>query len=85
MEEFLLFKPNKDKEHPRIVLYFNKNDEKHVIDMVIQMGLEVEIFIALVDELIEEHNLSAYFGPRECGCKMLDYHYLFYKFPHVKG
>jgi hypothetical protein len=65
--------------------YFDKNDEKHVIDMVIQMGLEVEVFVALVDELIEEHNLSAHLSPRECGHKVLDCHYLFYRFPQLKS
>jgi hypothetical protein len=85
MEKFLLSKPNKDKVHPRIVLYSNKNDEKHVIDMAIQMGLEVEVFVALVDELIKEHNFNAHFSPRERGRKMLDSHYLFYRFPHLKS
>jgi len=49
--------------------------------MAIQMGLEVEVFVALVYELIEERNLTAHFSPRKCGRKVLDYHYLFYKFP----
>jgi hypothetical protein len=85
MEEFLLSKPNKDREHPRIMWYSDKNDEKHVINMAIQMGLEVEVFVALVYELIEEHNFSAHFSPRKCGCKVLDCHYLFYKFPWLKS
>jgi hypothetical protein len=52
MEKFLLSKPNKDKEHPSTMWYSDKNNEKHVIDMAIQMGLEVEVFVVLVNELI---------------------------------
>jgi hypothetical protein len=81
MEKFLLFKPNKDREHPNTMCYSNKNDEKHVIDMAIQMGLEVEVFVVLVGELIKEHNLSAHFNCKECGHKVLDCYYLFYRFP----
>ncbi len=85
MEEFLLSKPNKDKEHQRTMWYFDKNDEKHVIDMAIQMGLEVEVFVVLVDELIKEHKFSAHFSPRERGCKVLDCCYLFYRFTQLKS
>ncbi len=53
--------------------------------MAIQMGLEVEVFVVLVDELIKEHKFSAHFSPREHGCKVLDCRYLFYRFPQLKS
>jgi hypothetical protein len=62
MEEFLFSKPNKNREHPKTAWYSNKKDEAHVISMVAQMGFEVEVFVTLVDALIEEWNLSAHFS-----------------------
>jgi hypothetical protein len=41
MEELLLSKPNKNRRHPGTVWYFDRNNEKHVISMAAQMGLEV--------------------------------------------
>jgi len=71
-----LSKSNKDKEHPWISWYFDRKDEKHLIDMAIQMGLQVDAFVALVDEMIEECNLSAHFSHGEYGSRVLDYRYL---------
>jgi hypothetical protein len=81
MEELLFSKLNKNKEHLKLAWYSDKKDEAHVISMVAQMGLEMEVFVTLIDALIEERNWSAHFSLRECGCKMLDYRYLFRMFP----
>jgi hypothetical protein len=53
--------------------------------MVAQMGLEVEVFVTLVDTLIEERNLSAHFSLGERGRKVLDNRYLFFMFPQLKS
>ncbi len=81
INELLLSKLNKSKEHPRTASYSNKKDEEHVINMVTQMGLEVEVFVALADAWIEERNLNAHFNFREHEHKMLDCRYLFHRFP----
>ncbi len=49
--------------------------------MAPQMGLVVEVFMTLVDAQIEEWNLSVHFSLGECGCRMLEYCYMFHRFP----
>jgi hypothetical protein len=44
-------------------------------------GVEVEVFVTLVDALIKEWNLSAHFNLGEHGRKVSDHCYLFYMFP----
>jgi hypothetical protein len=48
MEELLLSKPNKNKRHLGTAWYSDRTDEKHVISMVAQMGLEVEVLSHLL-------------------------------------
>ncbi len=81
MEELLFSKPNKNKEYPKTTWYSNRKDEAHVINMVAQMGLEVEVFVTLIDALIEEQTLNAHFSLGKCGRKISDYHYMFHMFP----
>jgi hypothetical protein len=66
-------------------LYSDRKDEKHVINMVAQMGLEVEVFVTLADALIEEQNLSAHFSLGECRHRVSDCRYLFHWFPQLKS
>jgi len=49
--------------------------------MVAQMGLEVEVFVTLVDAWIEEQNQSAHFNLGEHGHRASDCRYLFHKSP----
>jgi hypothetical protein len=85
MEELLLSKPNKNRRHPGTAWYSYRKDEKHVISMAAQMGLEVEVFVTLADALIEERNLSAHFSLGKCGCRVSDYCYLFHRFSQLKN
>jgi hypothetical protein len=81
MEELLLSKPNKNRKHPRTTWYSDKKDEEHVISMVAQMGLEVEVFVTLVNAWIEDWNLSAHFNLGEGGHRVSDCRYLFHRSP----
>jgi hypothetical protein len=85
MEELLVSKPNKNREHPRTAWYSDRKDEEHVISMAAQMGLQVEAFVTLADALIEEWNLSAHFSFGERGRRVSDCRYLFRRFPQLKS
>jgi len=84
-EELQVFKPNKNREHPRTAWYSDRQDEEHVISMAAELGLEVEAFVTLADALIEERNLTGHFSFAERGRKVSHCRYLFRRFPQLKS